>query len=270
MSNRPVPLPEGDAETRRIRSVLVERARGACGRFEDALPRCDEARRFWSERAWSEYAAVPAISQTVLALVREGGSMDELGALTQISADEVRHTELSRDLADAFGGYVEEIPSGLSYAPALLADPSAATFAQWVVGNGCVSETLSFELMAARLKHTHHPLVSCVLTRVLQDEAVHARTSWMIAERLLPTLSEFDREVLGDYVLELVEAIRKTFVTARLPPAIRAEARRIREVTASLGFGACPPDEADARVEQKLAELVLPRLRALGLSSLPT
>ncbi len=83
----PVVLERGDATSKKLREALAGRSRsGTPCRFE-ALPPHDEARRFWSERAWSEYAAVPAMSQTVLALVREGGSMDELASLTLICAD---------------------------------------------------------------------------------------------------------------------------------------------------------------------------------------
>jgi hypothetical protein len=236
---------------------------------EDAeLPQCDEARRFWSERAWSEFAAVPAISQTVLAAVREGASLDALSALTQIAADEVRHTELSRDLANRFGGYVEDIPSGLHYQPHVLADPSAASLPHWLVATGCVSETLSLELMQGRLAHTKHPRVLTVLQRIQQDEAVHARTSWVLAERLLPTLSEGERSHLADYVGALIDSVRKTFVTSGLPAEVRAEARRMRQVTFEAGLGACPPDEADALVERKLETFILPRLVKLGLTDL--
>lgn len=250
----------------RLRQVLHQRASTplpAAGAL--TLQKCDEARRFWSERAWSEYAAVPAMSQTILALVRDGGSMDELGAISQMAADEVRHTELSRDVAEAFGGYTEDIPSGLPYAPQSLADNASGSFAQWVVGNGCVSETLSLELMRARLQHTRHPAIAEVLQRILQDEAVHARTSWLTAERVVPMLDGFDREVLSEYVLELVEVVRRTFVTSGLPAAVRDEARRIRNVTAEAGLGACPADEADALVEAKLEQVILPRLTKLGL-----
>ena len=65
---RSVPLPVGSEPSRRVREALTERARADVPRPGSAtLPQCDEARRFWSERAWSEYAAVPAMSQAMLA-----------------------------------------------------------------------------------------------------------------------------------------------------------------------------------------------------------
>ena len=90
---------------------------------EGKVPKNDAARRFWSERTWSEFAAVPAVSQVVLALVRQGAPLEVLGAYTAIADDEVRHAMLSRDLAERLGGYVDEVPEGLDYAPSGLARP---------------------------------------------------------------------------------------------------------------------------------------------------
>jgi hypothetical protein len=263
---RSVPLPAGSEASRRVREALLERARADIPRPGAAvLPRCDEARRFWSERAWSEYAAVPAMSQAMLALVREGGPVDELAGLSLICADEVRHTELSRDIADALGGYVEDVPSGLSYQPQVMARASEAPFAFWVVGNGCISETLSLELMRARLRYARVAQVHEVLERVIKDEAVHARTSWLLAERILPALPSAELVELADYAGQLIEMVRCTFVTSRLPEEVRRQARRMREVTCEAGLGACPPDEADAVVERALADSILPRLCGLGV-----
>jgi hypothetical protein len=53
------------ARASRVRTALYDLPAGA-------VPKHDAARRFWSERTWSEFAAVPAVSQVVLAMVREG------------------------------------------------------------------------------------------------------------------------------------------------------------------------------------------------------
>ena len=68
------------ARAPRVRSALFELPAGS-------VPQKDAARRFWSERTWSEFAAVPAVSQVVLALVREGAPLDTLGAYTAIADD---------------------------------------------------------------------------------------------------------------------------------------------------------------------------------------
>jgi len=260
-----VPLGLLAPTAKRVRAVLERRSIRPLPSTHARLPHSDAARRFWSERAWSEYSAVPGMSQTILALVREGGPLDELGAIAQISVDEVRHTELSRDLADALGGYVEEIPEGLAYEPQRLGDPTDTPLPCWIIGNACVSETVSLELMRARLRHTTVPHVRAVLERVLQDEAVHARMGWSLAERLLPALDPASRRHLAEYAIEAFHVVGSSFATAGLPQKARAEARRIREDTAALGLGACPPDEADHVCMRTITETIIPRFVRLGL-----
>jgi hypothetical protein len=230
------------------------------------MPRCEEAARFWSERAWSELAAVPAMSQTSLALLRAGGDLDALGAIMQIGAEEVRHTELSRDTADALGGYVETIPAGAAWEPARLGDPSAMPLPFWLVANGCISETVSLALMKARLNHTTHDGVRAVLQSVVKDEAVHAKLGWTIAERVLPELSTETKRELADYARAMIDVIGVTFATAGLPARQRREARSIREITATRGLGACPPDEADTVCFETIRRRVIPGLAALGVA----
>ena len=59
--------------------------------------------------------------------------------MTTIARDEVIHTELSRDLADAFGGYICEIPDAIPYDPPQLGEPNGLPLAYWLVGVGCIS-----------------------------------------------------------------------------------------------------------------------------------
>jgi hypothetical protein len=229
------------------------------------LPRCAPAARFWSERAFSEYAAVPAISQAVLALVREGGSLDELAAMMHVSQDEIRHTELSRDMAEAFGGYCEDVPECIDFDPKHMGDPLGWPLAFWVIGTGCVSETLSLELMRQRMHHTTHPVAAAVLADIVKDEAVHSRLGWSIASRIVPTLSQAHRRELSEYASEYVGTLAKSFISRDMAPAAKARARRLRMAVASRGLGACPPDEADATFRKTVTDIMRPRFAKIGL-----
>ncbi len=265
-SRKLVPLRRGDDATRRTRQALQERAAAVdllAG--VGSLPVCPEAARFWSERAWSELAAVPAMSQTALALVRDSADLDSLGAMMQIGADEVRHTELSRDVANGLGGYVELIPADAAWEPALLGEASSMPLPFWIVANGCISETLSLELLRARLAYAGQPTIHAVLSTIVKDEAVHQRIGWQLAARVLPDVSRAVKRELAGYARAMFELITKTFATTGLPPRSRREARRIREVTAAAGLGACPPDEADQLSHATVADHIVPRLRKLGI-----
>lgn len=258
-------LPQGSAPWRKLRRAQTTRAKDL---LEDvpaaALPHNDAARRFWSQRAWSEYAAIPAISQVVLALVREGASLQTLGAYVSIAADEVRHALLSRELADRLGGYDEEVPEGLEYAPQGLADFSDVGAAVWALANGCFSETVSLELIRARHAGTKQPVVRRVLAETLKDEAVHVRVAWQLAEELLPKLPPSQRRELWDYGEDLGQMMRRTFGTQGLPVAAQRRERKMRNETARAGLGALDAAQEDAIVDAALASISI-RLAKLGV-----
>jgi hypothetical protein len=241
---------------KKLRTARAARARGALYALPGgSLPRSDAARRFWSERAWSELAAVPAVSQVVLALVRVGAPLDTLGAYTAIADDEVRHALLSQALAERLGGYVDEVPEGLGYAPRGLAAPSDVPVHVWGMANGCFSETVSFALIRARHAKTRHPVVRAVLAETLKDEAVHVRVAWTLAGQLLPELPRAERRELLAYGAELAQMLVRTFGTRGLPPGLARSERRLRDETAAAGLGALTADEENAVVDAALEDI---------------
>ena len=263
-----VPLPAGDSRYARIRRALIDRPRGRTELRRApprSLPSSSAGKVFWSQRAWSEYAAVPAMAQTALAVVRAKGPLDALHILAVIGADEVRHTEISKHLADELGGYLDTIPEGSGFRPNGLADPYDLSLPFWALSNGCVSETLSLELMRTRLPHITNAYVRSTVTHVMKDEMVHARISWLLAAEIFPALDPTSREELAEYAGDLFEVMARTFVTRALPPDDRRAERRLRNTVAREGLGAAPSAEEDATFLRVRDEIVLPRLRKLGL-----
>lgn len=268
MNDRVVPLRAGDERYVRIRRALLDRPRARTElprALPGILPRSTAGREFWSQRAWSEYAAVPAMAQTALAVVRMRGPLDALHILAVIGADEVRHTEISRHIADELGGYVDTIPEGSGFAPHSLAEPYDLSLPFWALSNGCVSETLSLELMRARLPHITEPFIHATVTQVMKDESIHARISWLLAAEIFPALDPTSREELAEYARDLFAVMARTFVTQALSPEDRRIERRRRNAVAKAGLGAAPSTEEDATFERVRDEIVLPRLRKLGL-----
>jgi hypothetical protein len=256
----------GDGAWKRLRQAQATRARSVRATLlEGVLPHCDAARRFWSRRTWSELAAVPAVSQVVLALVREGASLDTIASYSAIVQDEARHAELSRALAERLGGYDDDVPDGLDYEPARLAEPSDVPFAVWALANGCFSETVSLELIRARHAATRQPIVRAVLTETLKDEALHVRAAWLAAGEVLPNLSRADRRDLATYGQALAEMLRRTFGTRGLSPKLRRQEATLRDEAAAADLGAIPATQENGIVEDTL-ELIVRRLRDLGVS----
>jgi hypothetical protein len=266
IKKRPLVFPGASEAACRLRDALKKSSRAqepltGC----DALPVCDAARRFWSERAWSEFAAVPATAQMTLAAVRDSGPLEEIDALSMIATDEVRHTELAKALAEGFGGYISEIPEEHPQDPVNVAQPYDAQLAFWIVGGGCISETVSLELLRACANHTRHPVVMEVLSRILKDEAMHARVAWLIAERLFPSLSEHRRNDVGAWADVMLERAHRAFTGDGLPEDIRKAGWRDRAEVAEKGLGVCPPQDGAGIFKKVASEIVIPRLVELGL-----
>jgi hypothetical protein len=251
---RTIPLPSGRAEWRTLRRAQATRSRQVLVSLPDGtLPVSDAARRFWSRRTWSELAAVPAVSQVVLALVREGAPLETVGSYTIIAQDEARHAELSRALAERLGGYDADVPDGLDYEPSRLAQPSDVPFAVWALANGCFSETVSLEL------------VRTVLAETLKDEAVHVRAAWLAAGEVLPNLARAQRRELWGYGEALAEMLRRTFGTGGLSSRLRRQEARLRDETAKAGLGSVSAAREDALVDATLASIAT-RLTRFGVS----
>ncbi len=265
---RRVVLPPGEPSAVRLRQALLERPKVRTGVTKVRPIKTKDpkaAAQFWSERAWSEYAAVPAMAQTMLAIVRDKGSLEVLDTLAIIASDEVRHTEMSRNLADALGGYVEVVPDSSGYNPELLAQPYDLSSPFWALSNGCISETTSLEMMRVRLPYTTNPVVRPILQRIMKDESMHARLSWLLAEAIFPTLAPDMKEEIADYARELFAVMPRTFASKELPPGERRAQRKVRTSVAKAGLGAAPPDEEDAAYYHTRDEIIAPRLRKLGI-----
>jgi hypothetical protein len=261
-----VELPRTSPLWKKLRRAQSARTRESTEAIDGlpALPESDAARRFWSRRTWSELAAVPAVSQAVLALVREGAGLGTIGAYTTIAQDEVRHAELSQALAESLGGYDDEVPDGIEYAPRSLATPADVPVVVWAVANGCFSETVSLALIRARHGATKHPTVRLVLNETLKDEALHVRIGWQIAGELVPKLTQAQRNSLAEYGRDLTQMIGCTFGTAGLPAKVRRREDALRDETAKASLGALPAAKENAVIAKTLDEIHA-RLAKLGV-----
>lgn len=260
-----VPLDEGSAPLTRIderfrarlRAPLVPQA------FVGVSKKAREAaRRFWSQRAWSEYAALPALSRLLLLGVGERAPVTESSALAAILHDEALHTQLSKDAADALGGYVEDVPDDLAYDPYVYAAPSSMTLAEALVTGGCLGETISRALIQVRLPHTSHPALAAVVARTLKDESVHVAYAWGVAERVLPALPRAERRRIAD----LVAPALRGHDTGRASSALaQRQQERLRQAVADAGLGSVTVDDEQRAVRRVIETKISPGLRRLGI-----
>lgn len=243
---------------------LKARQTAQLGRYSRAVRR--DAAVFWSERAWSEYAALPALAQVLLLGVKAKAPLGETAALSGILHDEALHTGLSKQLAEAFDVYVPEVPSYLAFDPQALANATGLPLEQWLVSGGCVGETISRALIQARLKVTRDPLVRAVTLRTLKDENLHVAFTWAAAERILRPLPKAEKRRLVDRATATVQAAFVSQCTEGLRGAgLRAE-RNLRSRVARAGLGSLDPDEENRVVRACIERTIVPQLERLGFS----
>ncbi len=268
MNNARIRLETSNEGVVRVRRTLAVRLKaefrpGALRGVSRALRR--DAALFWSERAWSEYAAMPVMAQALRAGVAERVPLDDSAAVAGILQDEALHTELSRDVANTFHGYVEKVPAHLGFAPYELAVPLDLPLAHWLVAGGCVGETISRALIQARLRHTRVPWVRAVVMRTLKDENVHVAYSWAALKRVVSPLSRVQKKRLAEFCLPTVEGAFSSQCTGGLRGPARRQERGLRQRVADAGLGSCPPDEEDEVVRHVLERVIAPALQGVGL-----
>lgn len=220
---------------------------------------------FWSQRAWSEFAAIPVLSQVLLAQVREAAPFGESAGVASVLRDEAIHTELSKRVADALGGYEDVVPDYFAIEPTATASITDLSLGHWLVAGAAVGETVSRALIHARLRHAREPALRRVVLRTLKDENRHVAFSWAALRRVLPKASAAERRDFAAFAQPTVAAAFRFQGLRHLPAAARATERRLRQRVSEAGLGACPPDEEDAVVERALREQILPGLRRLGV-----
>jgi hypothetical protein len=262
-----IPLEPGAPSVQRVEAKLRERLRAPSLSAElDGIDAADleAARLFWSQRAWSEYAAVPALAQVLLKSVAERAPADEVSALSGIVHDEALHTRLSQEAAEVLGGYLSEVPEGLDFDPYRFVSPTSLPRLFDLVLAGCLGETLSCALIRARLPYARLGGLRAVTERTLEDERVHVAFAWAVASEEIPRLDDAGRAELARLLEPHARAARQgTLVRANERAAARDAATKDR--VAAAGLGSCPADEEVRVTAETFREIIVPRFRKLGV-----
>lgn len=146
--------------------------------------------REWRNRVAAEYRSAALTAQVSHWMIQCGFPDPLLHTALRIVRDELDHASLSHECLLALGGEDEPAAVDVSH----LAEPTRAgplgDLLTSVTRNFCLGETLAVPLFNAMRAHTSHPAARKVLTRVLQDEAIHRAFGWDALDALL----EFDAD----------------------------------------------------------------------------
>jgi hypothetical protein len=138
-----------------------------------------KAASYWAKVAMMEHASVASFSRFSLELMSIGASTELLTLAHQAALDEVRHTQISLDIANRFSSTIF-VPGSF---------PISSKAADFVFGDmekiataaaleGCIEETLAAAIVQYQADHMGDPNHKALLRAVALDEANHAAFAW--------------------------------------------------------------------------------------------
>ncbi len=158
---------------------------------------------YWLVAARMEHASVASFARFTLELIRFGAPPELLSASQQAGLDEVVHAQLCFALASAYLGQPVG-PSAVDLGEAAALAPSRAAFAEAILTEGCIGETLAVLDAAARLARATDPVVKLVLKAILDDESRHSALAW----RVLRWVLDGDDGTVRDHLVQVFERER--------------------------------------------------------------
>jgi hypothetical protein len=145
---------------------------------------CAESGRYWAKVALLEHASIASFARCSLELMQWGAPLHLLAATQRAGEQEVDHAELSLALAERLLG--ERITvGGLKLGNSLPLSASRLEFAEAVLREGAIGESLSVLDAAARLANAGDRQTRMTLERILKDESAHAELAWDILKWLV-------------------------------------------------------------------------------------
>ena len=139
----------------------------------------------WRNRVAAEYRSASLTAQICHWMIQCGLPEALVHTGLRVVRDELDHAGLSHRCLLALGG--EDVPAAVDVER--LAEPAQdgvlADLVTSITRNFCLGETLAVPLFHAMRSHTTHPEALAVLTRVLQDEAIHRAFGWEVLDALL-------------------------------------------------------------------------------------
>lgn len=208
-----------------------------------------EARRVWTNGAFTEYASAAAFANLTTALLECGAPVDLTAVAADVVVDELDHVELVARLVGELGGAV---PYHYDVARiSQVTDPAATPLMralELAVTVSCVGENLSVPALTRSRALATTPLIAAVLDRLLADEGPHAELGWRILAWAGPRLTAAERARLGVIAVGAIASFAPLW-QAPACPACQAP-----------DLGVTPPEDHGALLRRAVRERVLARL----------
>lgn len=140
----------------------------------------------WKNRVQAEYTSAAITAQVLQWMIVMAMPDSLINTAIRIVRDELDHAHLSHECYIEFGG---DNPPPEIHANQLTFDSAKdgvySSFVHTIIRSFCLGETFAVPLFHRMYEGVSHPTALKVLTRVLQDEAVHRAFGWDVLDELL-------------------------------------------------------------------------------------
>lgn len=147
-----------------------------------------KAAGYWAKVAMMEHASVASFSRFSLELMSVGASPELLALAHQAALDEVRHTQISLDIANQFS-MTTFTPGAfpISNKAADFAFGDMEKIASAAALEACIEETLAAAVVLYQAEHMGDVRQQILLRAVALDEANHAAFAWRAVQWMAST-----------------------------------------------------------------------------------
>lgn len=153
----------------------------------------------WTEGAFSEYASAAAFSALAGALLEARAPIQLTGLAADFVVDEMFHVELNARVAMELGGAAPFFVDFEKIAPTTAAGLSPLQRAcELALRISCIGEALSVPVLVQNCRHSSDTLTRQVLSRIVRDEAPHAKLGAWVLDWAAPRLDATERMRLSD------------------------------------------------------------------------
>lgn len=189
----------------------------------------------WTHNAFNEYCTAIAMGQIVQALGQVRAPLDLWSLACQFPIQEVLHVELCARVATQLGG-----GAPLDYAPSTLAvplDPSLTAIqraSELIVRVCCIGEAVSLPLLAGHMKAATHPVTKGVLTKIVQDEALHGKLGLLYLDWIAAELDVVERDRLARVARDTLDSYQEIWdsLSSRVVDGMTSEGYRVEHIHA--------------------------------------
>ncbi len=163
----------------------------------------EELASVWQNRAGLELQVGAGFAAIASDLVEHGAVQPVIELVAGAVRDEVRHAEISADLAARYRGNTVKWPAPAPvHVPELAPATGALRATLRVVAMCCINETLACAILEACIAQAKSPIVRAAQQSILSDEIDHARAGW--AHLASPFVTADTKRALSSWLRRLL------------------------------------------------------------------